>query len=250
MLLHWVAVALAAVVVVWLIYAALSAAWSRPPAAGREPLPMAFIRCIFGVQIFSFALFGCFAYWLRARRSFPGLWVACGALVAVSALMLPGAFRDTARDGTPAEIEEFFDWRRVIPPDSNVFVVPAHNSAAFAWFTLERPSYLTVDQSSGVVFSRATALEVRRRSQVLLPLMDPDWTLLSNMQKSHGDGAARPSSRTLTRQILIKLCGDPELNFVVAKENIGLKAVRHARPGDWHNWNLYDCRQVHSGGNT
>lgn len=251
MLLHWVAVALAAVVVVWLIYTA-SAAWSRPPAAGREPLPMAFIRCIFGVQIFSVAIFGCLAYWLRANRPLPELWVTCGALVAISALMLPGAFRDTARDGIPAEIEKFRDWRLAIPPDSNVFVVPAHNSAAFAWFTLERPSYLTVDQSSGVVFSRATALEVRRRSQVLLPLMDPDWTLLSNMRRSHGGAAASSSPRALTRERFIKLCSDPELNFVVAKENIGFQPIRHTPPGNWRDWYLYDCRQVHFeiGGST
>ena len=134
-----------------------------------------------------------------------------------------------------------------IPPDSNVFVVPAHNSAAFAWFTLERPSYLTVDQSSGVVFSRATALEVRRRSQVLLPLMDPDWTLLSNMRRSHGGAAASSSPRALTRERFIKLCSDPELNFVVAKENIGFEPIRHTPPGNWRDWYLYDCRQAHSG---
>jgi hypothetical protein len=123
-------------------------------------------------------------------------------------------------------------------------VVPVRNSAAFAWFTLERPSYLTVDQSAGVVFSRTTALEVRRRSQVLLPLMDPDWRLLSNMSQVHGgSGGSFTSVRPLTRERLTSVCGDPELNFVVAEDNIGFEPLRHARAGG-HDWYLYDCRIV------
>jgi hypothetical protein len=141
----------------------------------------------------------------------------------------------------------FSDWRSAIPPDSNVFVVPAHNSATFAWFTLERPSYLTVDQSSGVVFSRATALEVRRRSDVLLPLQDPDWRLLSNMHKLHSGGTSSGFSNPLTRDRLIGLCSDPQLNFVVAREDVGFEPIRHARSGIWKDWSLYDCRRVHPG---
>ena len=118
------------------------------------------------------------------------------------------------------------------------------NSAGFAWFTLERPSYLTVDQSSGVVFSRATALEVRRRSQVLLPLMDPDWRLLSNMTQVHSEGGKSSTSvRPLTRERLTSVCRDQQLNFVVAEENIGFEPKRHARPGG-RDWYLYDCRVV------
>jgi hypothetical protein len=149
-------------------------------------------------------------------------------------------------DGTAAEIDEFADWRSAIPPDSNVFVVSVKNAPTFAWFTLQRPSYLTVDQSSGVVFSRATALEVRRRSQVLLPLIDPDWTLLSNMKtKNIGSGGTSSSiSRPVTRDRLYSLCGDPQLNFVVARENVGFSPDRHTSPGPWRDWNLYDCRRV------
>ena len=111
-----------------------------------------------------------------------------GGLVAACLYSLPRALHDGTRIGTVAEFDAYSDWRRAIPPDANVLVAPVRNSAAFAWFTLQRPSYLTVDQSSGVVFSRATALEVRRRSQVLLPLMDPDWRLLSNMTQAHSGG--------------------------------------------------------------
>ena len=115
MLLHWVAVALAAVVVVWLIYTALSAAWSRPPAAGREPLPMAFIRCIFGVQIFSVAIFGCLAYWLRANRPSPGVVGHLRGTRRDFSFCGRERFEIQRVDGIPAEIEKFRDWRRCNP---------------------------------------------------------------------------------------------------------------------------------------
>ena len=172
------------------------------------------------------------------------LSLTMGGLVAACLYCLPRALHDGTGIGDAAEFDAYSDWRRAIPPDSNVLVVPVRNSAGFAWFTLERPSYLTVDQSSGVVFSRATALEVRRRSQVLLPLMDPDWRLLSNMTQVHsGGGKSSTSVRPLTRERLTSVCRDQQLNFVVAEENIGFEPKRHARPGG-RDWYLYDCRVV------
>jgi hypothetical protein len=243
--LRWVAAAVGAVIAAYVIKTSWGIAWSSPAASARELLSMTRVREILGLQVLAIIIVGSLIYWIAAGRSVLVLTVTCGVLLAVTLFLWPETFRDGGRDGTPAEIAEFSDWRGVIPADANVFVIPAHNSATFAWFTLERPSYLTVDQSSGVVFSRATALEVRRRSHVLLPLMEPDWRLLSNMQEAHGGaGTTNTSSGPLTRDRLISLCSDPQLNFVVAKENIGFDPIRHARPGNWKDWNLYDCRHV------
>jgi hypothetical protein len=110
------------------------------------------------------------------------------------------------------------------------------------WFTLERPSYLTVDQSSGVIFSHATAVEIRRRSEVLLPMEQPDWRLLTR-RTTHG-GKFDAKALPLTRDRLIRICADPTLDFVVAKENVGFQPRRHERQGPWDGWNLYDCRRV------
>ncbi len=187
---------------------------------------------------------GVFTSWFRGRRRVIVWSLTLGGLVAACVYCLPRALHDGTSVGGAAEFDAYSDWRRTIPPDANVLVVPVRNSAAFAWFTLERPSYLTVDQSSGVVFSRATALEVRRRSQVLLPLMDPDWRLLSNMTQVHGAGGkSLTSARPLTRERLTSVCRDPQLDFIVAEENIGFEPLRHARPGG-RDWYLYDCRIV------
>jgi len=170
------------------------------------------------------------------------------ALAAATAFAAPGALENPLVEGTSSQIEEFSDWREAIPPGENVFVVPRYYTAGFAWFTLHRPSYLTVDQSSGVIFSRATAAEIRRRSEVLLPMEEPDWRLLSR-RATHGvkfDAAALP----LTRDRLVRICADPELNFVVAREDVGFEPVRHHHPGIWDGWNLYDCKQVNLSGHT
>ncbi len=200
------------------------------------------------LELLSLTAVAAFTFWIRGHRRTIVLSLATAGLVAACLYSLPRALHDGTRVGTVAEIDAYSDWRHAIPPESNVLVVPAHNSATFAWFTLERPSYLTVDQSSGVVFSRATALEVRRRSQVLLPLMDPDWRLLSNIKKagSSSNGALSSSPRAVTRDRLISLCHDSQLNFVIAKENIGFDPIRHTHPGNWQDWNLYDCRRVNS----
>ena len=123
-------------------------------------------------------------------------------------------------------------------------MVPHYYSAGFTWFTLQRPSYLTVDQSSGVIFSRDTAAEIRRRSQILVPMEQPDWRLLSN-RAAHG-GKFDAQILPLTRERLLLICKDPALNFVVAKEDVGFEPLRHRSPGAWNGWNLYDCSRVNS----
>jgi hypothetical protein len=186
------------------------------------------------------------AYCTQADRYTTVLSLSIGTLAAAAAFQLHRALEETGTDRSESTTADFSDWRRVIPPGANVWVVPAHNSAAFAWFTLERPSYLTVDQSSGVVFSRATALEVRRRAQVLLPVMDPDWRLSSGMRSADGGKAAAAAPAQLNRDRLVRVCADPQLNFVVAAENVGFEPLRHADPGNRRDLYLYDCRRVNS----
>jgi len=244
-ILRWVVPGVVALILGWVVKSCWAAVFAHP-ANDREIWVVALIRSAFQINILALAIITWLAYRITIARAAPRIWAINGMLLAVCVLLLPSSLRDPGKDGTPSEIQEFADWRAEIPPDSNVFVVPAYNSATFAWFTLERPSYLTVDQSSGVVFSRSTALEVRRRSQNLLPLMDPDWMLLSNMQKAHDTGAAKPSTRSLTRGRLISLCSDPQLNYVVARENVGFEPIPHGHSGPWKGWNLYDCRRVAS----
>jgi hypothetical protein len=168
-------------------------------------------------------------------------------LAALSILIFPAAFKQSRTLAAAADIREFADWANVIPPTSTVLVVPPQDVGAFVWFTLDRPNYLAVDQSSGVVFSRATALEVRRRSEVLLPLMDPNWKILTRLRaRPSGKPDNEATTRPLTTENLIQVCADPLLGFVISRNKVGFDPLRHDHAGAWQDWNLYDCRKVRS----
>ena len=224
------------------------AAHAATPHAPAESRILVIARTLLGVDCLPVVLAFLLGSWALSARSVALPGVMALALAGATAFAAPGALQNPLAEGTAAQIEEFSDWRDAIPPGDNVFVVPRYYTAGFAWFTLQRPSYLTVDQSSGVIFSRATAVEIRRRSEVLLPMEEPDWRLLSRRATHSGkfDAAALP----LTRDRLVRICADPELNFVVAREEVGFEPIRHHHPGIWDGWNLYDCRQVTSSGHT
>jgi hypothetical protein len=218
--------------------------WQPPGAgaAGYKGAPLA--RAVLGAEGLPLALALLAGFGILQSRSLAVRVSIALALGTVTALAAPSGLKDPRAEGFDAQVAEFADWRQAIPPGENVFVVPHYYSAGFTWFTLQRPSYLTVDQSSGVIFSRATATEIRRRSQILVPMEQPDWRLLSN-RAAHG-GKFDPRIPALTRERLLLICKDPALNFVVAKEDVGFEPLRHRSPGAWDGWNLYDCSRVDS----
>jgi hypothetical protein len=244
---RWAALCLAIIIILWILGTSWDALTSPAIETGRETLALARTRNILGLQVSSVLLVWLIYKWVGWNGSAVAMLLCCTTFVATAAISLPGTFFQPSRDGTISEINEFLDWRAAIPPDSNVYVVPAHNSAAFAWFTLERPSYLSVDQSAGVVFSRETALEVKRRSQVLLPLTPPDWKLLTAIEERHHGVVKDDSSKLqITREILVAICSDSQLGFVVAKPDVGFAPIKHTHAGNWRDWNLYDCSRVRS----
>lgn len=241
---RWGAFVLMAVIVSWIFANSWSLITSPRVESGPDSLLVDRLRGIFGLQISAVIFFGLFWYWMTSSRT---IWVPALTAVMLAAVLgstFPGAFEQTGTVGSRAEIEEFSDWRAAIPPGSNVLIVPTRKSASFVWFTLGRPSYLSVDQSSGVVFSRATAFEIRRRSEVLLPIMDPDWKILSQItQEAHGK-KLQNLDRPLTPASLAQICGDSQLGFVVAREDVGFASIRHTHAGAWKDFNLYDCHRV------
>jgi hypothetical protein len=244
---RWVTAALGISIVTWI----LIKSWAivSPPNApsGRAPLGAVQIRDIFGLKIPA-VLFGALVWWwIQTSRT---IWVPTllsAMLVALSTFMLPAAFKQSRTLASAPDINEFADWVNAIPPTSTVLVAPAHDVGAFVWFTLGRPNYLSVDQSAGVVFSRATAVEVRRRSEVLLPLMDPNWKILTSLRAKSGNRRKDDATtRPLTAKSLIQVCADPKLGFVISPKDVGFGPLRHEHAGAWKDWNLYDCRKVRS----
>jgi hypothetical protein len=206
------------------------------------------LRSILALEIPAFLVIGGIWYILTSSRTawVPGAAAAC--LVVAAWLIIPGTFGQPLGFGSSQQIAEFADWRNSIPDNSNVLMIGPRKTAAFIWFTLERPSYLSVDQSSGVVFSRDTALEIRRRSEVLLPVQEQDWRILSMLESRKKETGEKPkdTTRPLTHENLVKICRDPQLNFVAARESVGFEPIRHLHTGSWKDWNLYNCQRVRS----
>jgi hypothetical protein len=253
---RWGAVALAVMILIWVLANSWTIVSSAPAESGREPLLLGKIRNIIGLEISAVMLFGLLWHWIRSSRTLHMPAAVSVALLVSFVFVLPASFKQIrwvdqiSSVGSPSEIAEFADWRRAIPQTGTVLVTNGHDLGSFVWFTLERSNYLSVGQSAGAVFSRKTALEIRRRSNVLLPIMDPGWKLLTFIRERASARGKRKSSespfRPLTAKSLVSVCSDPQLGFVISPDSVGFDPVRHTRAGAWKNWNLYDCEHVRS----
>jgi hypothetical protein len=103
-----------------------------------------------------------------------------------------------------------------------------------AWFLLERPSYLSIAQLSGVVFSRSLAMESAARAARIQSYVSPSWIFAD--PDYVGEGV-----RALTLPILRDVCAVPEIGFVVATEKVTESAPWHEWPDSSHRVYLYDC---------
>ncbi len=212
------------------------------------PLWVHWLRNILGLKIPGVLAAGLFWAGIRRCRSLwvPAVW--CAALAALAMYLLPLAFDRAQSRAWIAESAEFTHWRERIPPTANVYLYNGGDSPLFAWFTLRRPNYVSVDQSAGVVFSRTTALEIERRAHNLRALASPDWQLLTkNRQRAGAKPGNKPAPlKPLTRKDLVDVCKDPELGFVIARQDVGFEPLRHTHAGPYRDWNLYDCARVRS----
>ena len=242
---RWAGYALGAAIAAWVG----ASCWSilTSASAGHEPPALNKLRSIARLDITAAMFIGLLWHWLRISRSLLWLTSTTFVLLALAVYISPKSFNPFTKSGSPALAEEFADWRTVIPPSSSVYLADKYDTGAFVWFALDRPSYLSPDQSAGVVFSRATALEIRRRSEVVRPLEKPYWKVHSNMQDSTKPADKTASDyRPLTAKSLVSVCSDPQLGFVIAKEQLGFDPLTHTHNGEWKDWNLYDCRHVRS----
>ena len=242
LVLRWMAALAGVAILAW----TASKSWTilASPSSAAEQL-----RQIFSLKIP--ALLALMVFWREIRNDRIVWGPVVGGVVALvlAVAVAPSSFKERRVLDSPAAIEQFSEWTNAIPPTSTVLVVPPRDVGGFVWFTLGRPNYLSVDQSAGVVFSRATALEVERRSQILLPLMSPNWKIRTSLKESAsaaGSGAA--ADRRLTPGSLVSVCRDPALGFVISPEDVGFDPLVHQEAGAWKGWNLYDCRRVRNSG--
>jgi hypothetical protein len=244
---QWISAALGAAIGVWILMKCWAIVSSPTSPSVSASLGAVQVQNIFALRVPAVLLGALVWLGIRANRTARVPMFLSALLAAVSVLIFPAAFKQSRTLAATADIHEFADWANAIPPTSTVLVAPPRDVGAFVWFTLGRPNYLAVDQSSGVVFSRVTALEVRRRSEVLVPLMDPNWKILTRLRAKRELGPnSEATTRPLTSKNLIQVCADPQLGFVISQEMVGFAPLRREHAGVWKDWNLYDCRIVRS----
>jgi hypothetical protein len=174
-------------------------------------------------------------WWAVQVRRGPVLVV----IVAVFGVALAGTAATFAaplwktRTYSGANLEKFSGWRELIPRDAEVFW---WDGLREVWFLLQRRSYLTSSQGGGVVFSPDLSVELRRRAENTSAFIDPGFFF-----NEPGSQRARP--RPLTAAILQSLCRDPELGFVVARQDAGAVTSPVDWPGPGEPAYLHDCRR-------
>jgi hypothetical protein len=242
-LVKWATYLLAAAVLAWISVHIWKIVISVPTASTIFTI----LHDISELRITTILIAGMIWWKIRKRRT---LWQLASWLIVLllaGALLLPYSLHEQRTFESAANIQEFSDWTSVIPSTATVLIAPPRDAGAFVWFTLQRPNYLSLDQSAGVVFSRSTSLEIQRRSQVLRPLMDPDWKILTRIRAAHAGTPKLDANRPLTADILVQVCKDRELGFVISQQKIGFHPTTHEHDGRWKNWNLYDCRDTRRG---
>jgi len=105
---------------------------------------------------------------------------------------------------SPALQARFAPWRALIPPGKDVFW---SELALQTWVLLDRPSYLSVIQTSGVLFSRDAALEMQRRA-IALGSVVPARQFLD--LSGGGAGFGPP------REQLERACATGEFDFLIS----------------------------------
>jgi len=155
------------------------------------------------------------AWWLAnaTRRSF-GLILLAALATAGCLALLPQTWSQWAkREYPPQPFTQFAPWRERIPPGAEVFWP---ESPVATWLLLNRPNYLSVLQTSGIVFSRNTAMELQRRAIALTSIV-PAATFLS------WNGAG--SNLELSLQQLQAACRLAAFEFLVTSADLGVAPV-------------------------
>jgi hypothetical protein len=150
----------------------------------------------------------------------------------------------------------FASWREAIPQHAQG-LWPQNPMGA--WYLLERPSYYSIHQVAGDIFSRSKAIEIHRRAghvAAVLKAASPDRTAapesVPTMPSSGERETVPPNADNLSEKGLAMLCEDPELDFYVSRTRLNLPPTAGVimpnplRPGS--QLHLYRCADIRRSG--
>jgi len=191
------------------------------------------LRNVFGLVVPGLGVVLLVRLILGARITWTRVGAASLILAILAGLTVGTVVKElTARPYTGETYSLFADWRTRIPPGTNVLWP---DSPVFAWFLLDRPSYISLSQLAGIIFSRELALEGLDRVRSVSGFVDEDQLL-------RGPGAAEKSVASLTLDSLTQVCQDERIGFVVASDRVAIDAPSKPWPDRTRPIYLYDCR--------
>jgi hypothetical protein len=167
----------------------------------------------------------------RGRRTYPALAALTALAAAGMLLILPHSWSLwTRREYPPRLAAELEPWRRIVAPTAQVFWP---ESPPAAWVLLDRPQYLSVLQTSGMVYSRAAAFELERRARAL------DSVIPARMFLGWDAGG---TSIALSAAQLEALCGLGAFEFLVTSVDLGREPRASVAVGQGpKRLRLYEC---------
>lgn len=178
---------------------------------------------LFGALLFSVLLI---PVWRLAQR--PG-WRQWAALAIAAGTALTAAGRWDQRPVRERDLYSLDPVTSAQPTDSlppNAMVYWEEDGYEATWVALQLPHYASLAQTAGVLFSRDTAIEARRRLR-----------RLARLPPSSGNGD--PAGRNQRLAGLMHLCHDPILDQVILSDDLGIG--RPYRAWDGRLWQVHDC---------
>ena len=166
------------------------------------------------------------AAWILRRWRALGSW-ACSALaIAAIAAMWHSTWQMWSRRDFPPEMSaRFATWRTLIAPGDEVFW---GESPLSTWVLLNRPSYISGLQTSGMIFSRESSLELARRALALEGVVGPATFLSWSGAGAH---------LSLSPEALEGLCRLGVFDYLVTGADLGPQPV-----AVMDHLKLYACR--------
>ena len=152
----------------------------------------------------------CSMVWLarRSPRSATAWAYAALGITAIAGLT-PYAWSGwTQQEFPPAQIARYAAWRDLIAPTEEVFWP---ESPLSTWVSLQRPSYISGLQTSGMIFSRPTALELERRAVTLQDFIGTPTFLSWSGASAH---------LSLSPEALTGICRLGTFSYLVTSSNL------------------------------
>jgi hypothetical protein len=156
-----------------------------------------------------------------------------GAALTASVVLIPATVSRWAhREYTAADFTALAPFRAKIPAGTDVFW---DGPGMAAWILLERPNYLLPADTSGMLFSRAAAIEMERRANSLSGDIPPGAFL---------DFEA-PPELLVSAQQLQGICRTGRISFIITRKELSMEPVSAVQLGTGHAnaaLKLYSCQ--------